>query len=261
MKPSYACATFILLCQTLVFVSLSNGTQIASHAGSNDPETEGWTKYRSFTNVATFPVVNDLGSGINAWAVDDNGNLDGFYGRDFTSQQITDAFADGWKMSTSLRVVDFRQFESGGSAIDVQLSIPFRVFGLRFGHESDGSPLVIVQGEPGVLDLDDLDSGYHLYELVYNPLSDKASFYVDGVLRLSDIAGGTGLADPEANLLFGTRLANGEGDGQGQGNYSSVLFTIISEPSAVPEPSTFALAALGLLGLGCVALRKKYRRV
>lgn len=32
------------------------------------------------------------------------------------------------------------------------------------------------------------------------------------------------------------------------------------EEVAVPEPSTFVLAALGLLGLGCVALRKKYRR-
>ena len=28
----------------------------------------------------------------------------------------------------------------------------------------------------------------------------------------------------------------------------------------VPEPSTFVLAALSLAGLGCVALRKKYRR-
>ena len=30
--------------------------------------------------------------------------------------------------------------------------------------------------------------------------------------------------------------------------------------AAVPEPSTFVLAGLGLLGLGCFALRKKYRR-
>ena len=29
---------------------------------------------------------------------------------------------------------------------------------------------------------------------------------------------------------------------------------------AVPEPSTCALGLIGLAGLGCVALRKKYRR-
>ncbi|MCE9547398.1 MAG: PEP-CTERM sorting domain-containing protein [Planctomycetia bacterium] len=33
----------------------------------------------------------------------------------------------------------------------------------------------------------------------------------------------------------------------------------VSEASAVPEPSTFILAGLGLMGLGFVALRKKYR--
>jgi hypothetical protein len=31
-------------------------------------------------------------------------------------------------------------------------------------------------------------------------------------------------------------------------------------PSGVPEPSTFVLGAMGLVGLGCVALRKKFRR-
>lgn len=38
----------------------------------------------------------------------------------------------------------------------------------------------------------------------------------------------------------------------------NVRLTTVDE--AVPEPSTFVLAALGLLGLGFVALRKKYRR-
>lgn len=34
----------------------------------------------------------------------------------------------------------------------------------------------------------------------------------------------------------------------------------VSEPAAVPEPSTFVLTALGLVGLGVVALRKNYHR-
>ena len=34
----------------------------------------------------------------------------------------------------------------------------------------------------------------------------------------------------------------------------------ISPADAIPEPSTFVLGTLGLLGLGCVALRRKHRR-
>lgn len=44
------------------------------------------------------------------------------------------------------------------------------------------------------------------------------------------------------------------------GGIVSVLVTTEQDSLAVPEPSTFVLAALGLLGLGCLALRKKYRR-
>lgn len=36
-------------------------------------------------------------------------------------------------------------------------------------------------------------------------------------------------------------------------------FDLVENGAPVPEPSTFILAALGLLGLGFVALRKKYR--
>ena len=32
------------------------------------------------------------------------------------------------------------------------------------------------------------------------------------------------------------------------------------QEAAVPEPSTFVLATMGLAGLGFIALRKKYRR-
>ncbi|MCE9547958.1 MAG: autotransporter-associated beta strand repeat-containing protein, partial [Planctomycetia bacterium] len=39
-----------------------------------------------------------------------------------------------------------------------------------------------------------------------------------------------------------------------------VTITTVELASPAPEPSTIALAGLGLVGLGCVALRKKYRR-
>ena len=44
------------------------------------------------------------------------------------------------------------------------------------------------------------------------------------------------------------------------GWFSTGMVFSQAEAAAVPEPSTFVLAGLGLLGLGCVALRKKFRR-
>lgn len=46
----------------------------------------------------------------------------------------------------------------------------------------------------------------------------------------------------------------------GVNNLATIDNFLVVTAEAVPEPSTFVLAALGLVGLGFVALRKKYRR-
>ena len=45
---------------------------VVEHAGADDPVSQGWGA-SGFTNVAVGPVLNDLGSGLDAWKVDDNG--------------------------------------------------------------------------------------------------------------------------------------------------------------------------------------------
>ncbi len=47
----------------------------------------------------------------------------------------------------------------------------------------------------------------------------------------------------------------------GWSNDGMIGFIQVSQPTVVPEPSTFVLAGLGLAGLSLGALRKKFRRV
>ena len=61
------------------------GVLLAHHQGSSDPVSEGWNKERPFGGVDTYPVIDDGGTGIDAWAVDDtvhHGPSDGIYAFD-----------------------------------------------------------------------------------------------------------------------------------------------------------------------------------
>jgi hypothetical protein len=233
---SYATGS-IMLWLTLAAVALANGTQIALHEGSNDPETEGWTRERSFSNVDTFPISNDLGSGIDAWAVYDNGFSDGYYQYNLTPEQGALASTFGWKLTTTIRVVDFVEL----SPTDSATKVGFGSYDLKFGALSDGTPQVSVYGISDILTLNGLDSGYHLYELVFDPSENNADLFVNGYLQASDLISTT-TASP-ANVMFGSTVGNGEGGvgATGRANYSLVNL------QAVPEPNSIVLVIAGLL--------------
>jgi len=83
-------------------------------------------------------------------------------------------------------------------------------------------------------------------------------FYQHGtqnlILQESDLFVGNGPRD----LFVTTALGTWDDFGNHGGGYFP---EVANSPTSVPEPTTFVLGAMGLLGLGFATLRKKYRRV
>lgn len=74
---------------------------LVSHSGAADPTGEGWVQAFGAIPPTVGPVVNDLGSGLDAWIVDDNSALLGsgggyhLYGMIFDSRDgRVDFFVD-----------------------------------------------------------------------------------------------------------------------------------------------------------------------
>ena len=215
------------------------------HNGNANPLTEGWTPIGPLApgsgGITTGPVTNDLGLGINAWSTDDNSTQDGSYVQ-YTATvaptQLNNANTNGWRLTTTLRIVDIP--DTADFSIYAQYINGTRAYSMVFGSEADGDPIITLVSDnditpaPGAqFTFDGAGSGYHSYELVFDPLSAAASLYVDGIERLSNY---TGYDD------VGTIVGWGAGGSAslGQGNFAFVQF----EVSAVPEPGSIVLSIM-----------------
>jgi hypothetical protein len=190
---------------------------VFSHAGQLDPASEGFTVEGAGTNVTAFPL-ND--GGVDAWAVDDNGTGAGssrFYTRNLPPDVMCWARTAGATLRTRVRVADVPDSADGGvlaSYTDGQ-----RLWELRLGAGATGAPVVQLAG--AYLALSTLGSGYHTYELVYDPSTATVDLFVDGVERISNRAGNVqSVSAPR--LRFGSQ----HDSGAGQGNFASVEFEL-----------------------------------
>jgi hypothetical protein len=212
----------------------ANARVIALHENANDPKSEGWTlRQGGLTGpIPTYPVVDDSGLGVDAWAIEDSSfDFEGGYCVPLSIQEIADALRLGWKLSTRLRIV---KVPERLNFTPVQVLVgngKSSHFGMAFHMESDGSPLINVgsEHEPELVDLDDLDSGYHLYELEFDPSTNQSHLLVDGTLRASNIDAFPGYLFSNESVCFGSSFAGG----QGHANYSLVKYEIVPEPSSL----------------------------
>ena len=261
MRQSSTFAVTLLIFSLAIFLTVWPGKALGVsfdtlflHTDDNDPTTEGWTKGQgsAFPDSGFGPIVNDGGSGFDAWKVDDNSS--GFFTTLFylgfpTDAQIAQGMAFGWKLSWRLRVVDIPDAVNG---VDIEYNDGTTAYTAVFGSDSSGDPIVLLAdgtvsggvftGGPSYTAS---GSGYHLYELIFDPIAGSADLLVDGVERISDY---TGHSQAVKRVFWGA----GGSITTGQGNWNMVEFAV-----ATPEPATLLLLGTGLAGLGIVRRRRK----
>jgi hypothetical protein len=225
----------------LAVVTNAEGGIIFQHSGSANPTTEGWTAVIPLLGgIAVGPVLNDLGSGFDAWMVDDNSNTaSGGYNVVPTAAQVGQASTQGWVLRARLRVVDATALKQDVSAIyrDGATS-----WDMRFGIEADGDPivqLVTLTGGP-TFTLQGAGSTYNLWELRYDPGAGSADLFVNGIERISNY---TGFSIAQTFVIWGAASSADTG----HGNYNLVQFEIFDQ-AVVPEPATLALLGVGAAG-------------
>lgn len=247
----------------LLWLPLSaNAAPLFQHLGASDPTTEGWTAVGA-GGVTTGPVLNDLGTGLDAWSTDDDLTVaSGFNSRGYTGTPSAGDLADmasfGWTLSGRLRVVDADVVSANpvstfGAAITMSVDDGMDLYSFQFGI--DGSGNALVKAPTGTFIASNghpigtgpqftaTGSGYHLYTVVFDPVAGNVDLFIDGIEVLSNHEG---LASSSPTVFFGA----GDSQATGHANWNEVTFSI------VPEPSTALLTASGLLALAQARRRR-----
>lgn len=220
---------------------------IVEHVGANDPTTEAtpWA-YDVLGTNSVGPIINDAGSGYDAWQVDDNASGGyAWYLHSFTAGELAAMSGQNWIAGMRMRQPGTSTAADGDVLMDVHYGT--KRFLIYFGTQADNDPTWDLDGVagPALAAIPDLGGGYHLYEVRYDATTTLADFYVDGQLAYDDWAG-SAVGSPQ-RIAFGS-AAGGPTD---SANYN--LVTVTLDP--IPEP-----AALSLLAMGALAgLRRRSR--
>lgn len=224
--------------------SVAFGDVVILHNGNTDPTSQGWVD--SGGSQTASPVTE---MGVDAWSVDDSSTAGGSfkaYLHQLSNAQISQAMSQGWTLSTRVRVVDV------DDTVDFSVSANFNAdtinYGFAFGSQADGDPIVMLPTSFDGLVPDGLafalegsGGGYHQYDLVFDPDSNTADLFVDGIERISDYGGYT-FVSGEERISWGAQQSNSIG----HGNFNSVVFSVVPEPSAV----LLVLTASMVIGTG-----------
>jgi len=208
---------------------------LSAHNGTTDPLTENFNEQYFVGSGPLAPVANDQGH--PAWEITDtttSDQLNYIDQRPLSSSQLAEIASQGFTETLVARVTlnngnaaawDQSSVAIGGTSTDVlyQLDGGPR-FDIDLAINSNGDTVVILPTSfgfaPGgsVTDTGLTDtltgSGYHTYQLYYNPATSSANLYIDGQLALQNYTG-------ETSFLGYSRLYWGTSGG-GQGFFAQV---------------------------------------
>jgi hypothetical protein len=220
---------------------------ITSHLGANNPVSEGWTLYQVGTRVAADKIIDDQGTRIDAWSIDDDSiqpEDHHYYKYDFSPLQQRYLFENGWKLTVRVRVTDLPTIPEDSEAADNSVAVEIRTgpesrdFDLVLGYGmSDGFPCIITNGI-----YSRVDDEYALIEVEYTP---QISGLSEAILTMS-ISGDRRYnftnAEPNGSGNPYIRWGSLGGTTLGQGNWAEVTFEILP-PFVPPKIADFSITA------------------
>ena len=236
----------VVLGSLLVFTTEVVSAQLMyRHAGSAPPESEGWMDNRTeLRGEVDFGATND--AGIPAWFVNDRSTAISSSLRYVQEPPREVAIRGnatlGWRIRASVRVVN--PGDEPDSSVSVLYQVDRLMYDLRFGSSPGGQPIVRVGNSPnGNTGIDFVlqgsGGGYHLYELVFDPMQQSADLFVDGVERLSNLTGYV-----EQNPLLRFQWGSASSQTSGHGNYNLVEL-VIGQPIFVADTGNHRIQRSG----------------
>jgi hypothetical protein len=197
-------------------------------------------------------VINDSGLGVNAWNTTDNSmSAGGNYARFLNSSEFNSLAGKAWTLRANLRVASGIENVAGNThnANIMYFQSPAGIFAAEFGKQADGDPVVIlwnggpIETAPKIV-IEGGGDTYHLYELVFIPISSSALLYVDGTQLFS---GYTGNGEQTPAIVPAVVWGAASTVGLGSANWKLVEFDV---PGVVPDGmNTGGLMILAFCGL------------
>lgn len=183
---------------------------ICENTGNNDPESYGWICSEGSAGITIW------GHGTApAWVLSDASSDEGTfanYSYTPTPEEKGNMAARGWKLTVDIATPLPNCAPEGGS---VFIAVPMenKSFLLRFGTAGKHQIVELFDNKGTVFGSYELSEqeGYHLHELVYDPITGTADLYVDGKKALSGFDGGSVGSD---SVVWGSGLSEGIGEGR-----------------------------------------------